>query len=320
MNPGSGAGLVSTQAHIPVSGNVPILAAIEAFLGSLESQNTRRGYRADLRGAFGTMGIEELGQLNSAHLNTFREHILADGRSPNSQKRTLAALRSFLGWVADMGGVSLPERMLKRTLKAPRAHVVTPFQVLSPAETFRLLATAAGKPRPAAMVLLLLGSGIRAAELVRLDASDLITDPDGGMVLNVLGKGRKSRLVPVQDEVAEALQVYLAATGRRVGDVGPLFLATDRGAGKRSSLRMDERRPGKIIKDLCAASAIAKRISPHSFRHTFAVNYIRNGGNVVGLSELLGHSDLSTTQVYPKHLELAELRRAIPRYTNSARP
>ena len=231
----------------------------------------------------------------------------------------MAALRSFLSWVADMGGVSLPPRMLKRTLRAPRAHVVTPFQVLSSAEISRLLETAKGEPRSAAIVLLLLGSGIRAAELVRLDASDLFADPDGGMVLNVLGKGKKSRLVPVQQEVAETIQVYLAGMGRRVGDAGPLFQTTDRGTLKRGSMRLDRRRVGKIIKGLCDLSAIAKRISPHSFRHTFAVNYIRNGGNVVGLSELLGHSDLSTTQMYPKHLELAELRRAIPRYTQTDR-
>lgn len=308
-------GLVSVQAQIPVTGDVPIEAAIVAFLGSLESKETQRAYKSDLKKAFDGMGIRTVGGLTGRHLAAFREETLGDGRSPNSQKRSMAAVRSFLGWVADMSDVHLPERVLKRTLKAPRAEVVKAFEILSPAEILRLLGASWGRPRTAAMVLVLLGSGIRAAELVRLDASDLVSDAEGGMVLKVLGKGRKSRLVPVHDEVAEAVQVYLAATGRRIGDSGPLFRAEDRGSRKRDSLRLDVRRVGKVVKELCALAGVAKRVSPHSFRHTFATNYILNGGNVVALQELLGHSDLSTTQIYPKHLELGSKRRAIPHYT-----
>lgn len=323
-------GLVSVQAQIPVFGNEPIQAAIQAFLGSLDSAHTRRAYASDLKAAFLEMGVSSLDEFAGAHLVAWRERVMQNGKAPNTQRRALASMRSFILWVMDMlgerdGGEAqgrrslVSERFLKRALKAPKGKVIHAFEVLTPGEIQRVLEACEGQPRAFAMALVLLGGGLRAAEVVALDCVDLMTGPDGGMVLLVHGKGSKERLVPVQDEVADAIRRYLAATDRRMGDPGPLFLAEDRGARKRASLRLDVRRMGKIVDALTKKAALAKEISPHSFRHTFAVQYIRNGGNVVGLQELLGHSSIETTQIYPRHLELAELRRAIPQYTRRER-
>src|SRR6185436_15668343 len=116
--------------------------------------------------------------------------------------------------------------------------------VLSEPEIGRVL-MAASTPRDKAIVAVLLGAGLRVSELVELRVGDVIEDQDGAVSLHVRsGKGRKSRTVPVQADVAGFLRAYLSATGRRLGQNGPLFRSHDRGAGKRNRPRLTARAVG----------------------------------------------------------------------------
>jgi integrase len=129
------------------------------------------------------------------------------------------------------------------------------------------------------------------------------------------GKGRKDRVVPIQPEVDQLLRAYLASTGRRLGQMGPLFCAHDRGFVHRGVQR-GRLGAGAVwaVVQVCAvaASINAKKVSRHALRHTMALRTLRNSRDVMAVKELLGHAALSTTQRYLAHLQLAELRRAVP--------
>jgi site-specific recombinase XerD len=166
--------------------------------------------------------------------------------------------------------------------------------------------------RDRALLATLLGAGLRVAEAVALDVRDVVEDIDGGTVLSVRhGKGRKSRLVPVQLDVAQLIRTYLAMTHRHLGDDGPLFRAHDyAGWGRR---RLSARTVVSVVKrEVRRAGIRAKRVSPHALRHVFAIRALRGGGNVVAIAKLLGHATIGTTQRYVDHLTLGELREAIP--------
>jgi integrase len=164
------------------------------------------------------------------------------------------------------------------------------------------------------LLAVLLGAGLRAAEVVGLDVSDLHDDPEGGLVIAVRqGKGRRDRQVPVQPEVSRLLLAYLAETSRHLGDTGPLFRAHDRGAAERERARLSTRAVGYLVRrSLERAGLAAKAISPHALRHTFAIRALRAGGNLIALQRLLGHASVTTTQRYLDHLALGELRAAVP--------
>jgi site-specific recombinase XerC len=190
--------------------------------------------------------------------------------------------------------------------------VIKPYLVLTEAETARMIAVAADR-RDRAIVMTLLGAGPRVSELTGLDVRDLHQDADGGDILHIrAGKGAKDRMVPVHEEVTRAIHAYLSCSGRTTKDPGPLFLAQDRGRHLRAQTRVGARAVRDLIYLLHDRAEIAKPISPHSLRHTFAIRALRYSGNILAVSKMLGHANVATTQVYLNHLGLGELRRAIP--------
>ncbi len=298
---------------------------LDAYLATaVDSDHTRRAYRRHVTAALDWCGVATLAELTGAGLAAYRAHVTSLSAAPASQAQALAALRSFLTWSRTMGAHALPGDVVQVALRTPRATVLRPYSVLSDAEITRVLG-AAGNPRDRALLAVLLGAGLRAAEVCGLDVRDVQEDGDGGTVLLVRqGKGRKDRAVPVQPDVARLVRAYLAAAGRRLGDEGPLFRAHDRAAHRRADhrrerdhqradRRLSTRAVGYLVQRATAAAGVeAKAISPHSLRHSFALRALRHGGNVVAVSKLLGHASISTTQRYVNHLALAELRAAVP--------
>jgi site-specific recombinase XerD len=190
--------------------------------------------------------------------------------------------------------------------------VVRPYQVLSEAEMGRVL-QAVTNPRDLTIVTILLGAGLRVAELVALDVEDLHSDSEEGAFLHIrMGKGGKDRLVPVHEEVSVAIHKYLLDSGRTTASAGPLLLAQDRGRHLRQHLRVSQRAVRTLIKVLCLRARIAKPLSPHSFRHTYAIRALHHSHNLVAISKMLGHASVVTTQIYLNHLGLRELRDAVP--------
>jgi site-specific recombinase XerD len=288
-------------------------AVLAAYLdAAIDSPHTRRAYTRHITAALEALDVPSLTDLTGAMLAAWRAHVTGSTLSPASQSQALAALRSFLRWAGTFGAHSIPPDVIREALRTPRATVTRPYHVLSDPEAARLL-SAAENLRDRALVALLLGAGLRAAELVALDVDDLHEDGDGETVLHIrAGKGRKDRVVPIRDDAARAVRRYLAASRRSLGDPGPLLLSEDR-ARRSPDRRLSTRAVGYLVARLCERAEIdAKRISPHSIRHTYAIRALRHRATVPAVQKLLGHASVATTSRYLDHLELAELRAAVP--------
>jgi integrase len=288
--------------------------AVTRFLTvAVDSENTRRSYAMALRRAERCFGGRPLRALDLDDLARYRAGLLSSDLAPNTVSVRLAGLRSFLSWAGVMELHALPRESVRLALRIPAGDLRRPYQVLSEPEIARVLA-GVEEPRDRAMVAVLLGGGLRVSELVALDVRDLIEEGNGELLLHVAhGKGGRSRTVPVRADVGELVRRYLALSGRRLGDDGPLFLARDPGAGRRSGRGLSPRAIGYLVHRLANdAGVVAKRISPHSLRHTYALRALRYSGNVVAVSKLLGHAQIATTQRYVDHLELSDLRRSVP--------
>jgi site-specific recombinase XerD len=302
-----------TLVPAPLAHSTPWPVVVDAYLAAaVDSPHTRRAYRRHLHTAFGWLGVETVAELNGAQLAAYRAELTGSRLAPASISQALTALRSFLSWAGSMGAHHLSPDAIKVALKTPKSYVARPYQVLADAEIADVLQMAT-TPRDKALLAVMLGAGLRAAEVVGLDVAD-VHDSQSGVVLHVRqGKGRKDRLVPIQPDVAKLVRGYLAATGRHLRSPGPLFRAHDRGAARRDRARLATRAVGYLVARACAAAGVeAKTISPHSLRHTFALRALRQGGNVVAVSKLLGHSSVQTTQRYVDHLALDELRAVVP--------
>jgi integrase/recombinase XerD len=231
--------------------------------------------------------------------------LAGSGISARSQARFLSSLRGFYKYL-------LAERLLKRSplevIESPRLSRKLP-NLLSEAEVLRLLASPdAAQPRglrDAAMLHTLYAAGLRVSELVQLTLGDL--DLAGGL-LAAFGKGRKRRLVPIGEFAQRSLERYLRevrGTWARSGEVR-LFV-TQRGSG------MTRQAMWKNIKAYARAAGIQKDVSPHMLRHSFATHLLAHGADLRVVQTLLGHSDISTTQIYT-HVSSDHLRKMHERY------
>lgn len=262
-----------------------------AFLDTADSANTRRAYKRWLRAAGEWMGVDTVAEVTGTRLLEFRRavldsdsqllRLLADPRpgrrsstalQPASHAQGIAALRAFLMWSRTMGAHQLPAEVVSAALKTPQARVQRPYSVLTEAEVAAIL-SAATTARDRALLGVMLGAGLRVSEVVALDVGDLLTDQEGGAALYVRqGKGRKDRVVPIQPEVERLLRAYLAITGRRLGQTGPLFRAHDRGLVHRGVQRgrLGAGAVWAVVQSCAVAAGInAKKVSPHALRHTW---------------------------------------------------
>jgi integrase/recombinase XerC len=179
-------GLVTQAAIIPAEGT-SFLDPLEAFLSSaVDSEHTRRAYRRHIKDAFRILGHASPVDVGPADLAAFREALLADGRGTATHAQALSALRSFLNWCADMGGLRMPSRTMERLLRVPKATVVRPYTTLTSGEVLRLLDASDTSLRDQALILVMLGGGLRVSEVSGLDCSDLV-QVEGEPVLYVVG-------------------------------------------------------------------------------------------------------------------------------------
>ena len=223
--------------------------------------------------------------------------------------RKLAALRSFYDFCLRKKYISEnPAKLLSR----PRQEKRVP-SFLSEDETTELLDLPRGggplELRDRAILELLYASGIRVSELVGIETADLHL---GERLVRVRGKGKKERIVPFGGRAREALEGYRRARAvlARGGDGGEAFFLNYRGG--RLTTRSVQRMVGKSIR----RTAVARKISPHSLRHSFASHLLGRGADLRVIQELLGHASLATTQKYThvdlKHL-LAVYKKSHPR-------
>ena len=210
--------------------------------------------------------------------------------------RKIASLRSFAAYLLRQGKL---ENNPFKLLPAPKRQRLLP-KFLSVPETDRLLDTASNHPkfaaRDKALFELMYSSGLRRSEVTGLKVRDI--DFFNGIV-KVFGKGAKERLVPVTDTALEAIQFYLACRKNPQQDEA-LFL-------NKNGKPLTGDGLAYIFKNTAIASHLARRVTPHSLRHSFATHLLNNGCDLRSLQEMLGHKSLSATQVYT-HVSLEKLK------------
>ena len=283
--------------------------AMAAWLNLTNSLATRTTYERATVEAMTFLDVTHPGELTAPALTAWRAELVAridaNGErrlAPSSVSLKLAALRAFLKFCRVTGLTSLSKEVIEFTLASPTAKVVKPYEVAGPDDVSRILAALADKPRDRALVALALGSGLRASELTGLRLSDIHRDEDGATWLLVrMGKGRKSRMVPLSDGIASMLSAYIASARLRRGDM--LFQSRQGETGRLTGARL-----WQIVTGACRRAGIEKPLSPHSLRHSYAIGRLRAGASPEVVRRLLGHSSLATTQRYIDHLDLAELK------------
>jgi len=267
------------------------LQYLRAYRGA--SPLTVEAYRRDLeqleRFLLGYRLPTEVSQITTRHLQAFA--LSLSGRAPATIARALNAVSSLFAYLTRLGLVE--NNPVKGVVKPKARPVHRP--VLSAEEGRRLLA-AARTPRERAMLILLLTAGLRRAELLGLQASDLAADYSH---LSVRGKGGRTRSIPLPQQAQVVLREYL-----RTGPGGHGFLfpsATGKRLGNTSFCWWFQRL-------LRSAGLAGRGLSPHSLRHTYATFLLHSGVDIKTVQELLGHADLSTTARY-LHTD-AETKRA----------
>jgi integrase/recombinase XerC len=291
--------------------------AIRSYLRHLRldrncSPETVRAYGSDL-GEFAEFTARESGgrmpepdAVDRLMIRAFLSELHARGSKRSTIARKLAALRSFF-------------RFLKRRDRVrtnPAAGVATPRQErrlprqLSVAEMSQLLETPDDSTplgaRDRAILEFLYATGVRVSELTSLELEDL--DLSEGVV-RVAGKGRKERMVPVGSKAIAAARVYLrlrTALEPRPGSGGEALFLNFRGT------RLNARSVRRILDRTIRSCALARKISPHTLRHSFATHLLDAGADLRAIQELLGHASLSTTQKYT-HVSTERLLRTYGR-------
>lgn len=285
-------------------------ARIEAFLEMMSAErgaaeNTLSSYRRDLEDASGAIkgGLAGAG---SADIRAYLDDVAARGFAPTSQARKLSAIRQFFKFLYAEG---LRGDDPTGTLDSPRKGRPLP-KTMSEAETGRLLDRAAQEAagtgpdsdrlaalRLHALVEVLYATGLRVSELVGLPVTVALRDDRFFMVR---GKGDKERMVPLSAKARAAMRAWLAARAERPAFAESPFLfpaSSDSGHLSRQVFARD-------LKGLAARTGIAAaKISPHVLRHAFASHLLQNGADLRAVQQLLGHADISTTQIYTHVLE-----------------
>jgi site-specific recombinase XerD len=210
--------------------------------------------------------------------------------------RKIATLRSFTAYLMRQGHL---DKNPFKLLPSPKKEKLLP-KFLSIPETDRLLDTTAQSKhfalRDKALFELMYSSGLRRSEVTALKIRDI--DFFNGLV-KVFGKGRKERLIPVTQTALQALKDYLA-TRKNPQAEEALFL-------NKNGKPLSGDGLAYIFKNTAIASHLARRVTPHSLRHSFATHLLGNGCDLRSLQEMLGHKSLSTTQVYT-HVSLDQLK------------
>ena len=257
------------------------------------SEHTVNAYQRDLKKLRAYLNVP-LEQVRGHHINGFVGHLHNKGLSPRSIQRALSSVRSLFSFLEQSKIVTANPAALN---KAPKAQPKLP-NTLDADQAARLFAFEPAndlEKRDRAIMEMLYGSGIRLSELVGIDVRDL--DLDAGFV-TVTGKGSKTRQVPLGSMCIGAIRQWLACR-EPVEPGAPLFTA---GKARRISPRTVQQR----LKRIAALQLGNGQLHPHMLRHSFASHMLESSGDLRAVQELLGHADISTTQIYT-HLDFQHL-------------
>ncbi len=272
------------------------------------SPNTLEAYGHDLARlqSFARRRKTSLTRLRQADLAAFLQSLRAEGLQPRSAARVVHGVRGFYRFLIREGRL---DRDPMENLKAPRAFKALP-RYLTPAQVEALLAAPDTKSplgvRDRAILEVLYATGLRVSELIHLRREEV--DLELGLV-RAFGKGRKERLVPLGRVAARWVEAYEREDRERYtkGRVGvPLFVNNRGGRLSRMGL-------WGIVRRHAVAAGVERVLTPHVLRHSFASHLLERGADLRSLQAMLGHADISTTQIYT-HVTRERLRKIYDQY------
>jgi len=293
--------------EIPLAIPPGIQPVFAAFLDWLHmerrvSPNTAAAYSRDLGNFFSFIAghtgedltISVLEGLKPFDFRAWLAHRVRDGLSATSNARALSTIRTFYKWLEKTGR---GENHAVRAIRGPKIPSAVP-KALSHADAEVLIDEIdlmASEPwigaRDCALVSLLYGCGLRIAEALDMNQSDIPEQSKGSSMLRVIGKGRKERLTPLLPVVWDAIAEYRKLCPYGPGPNGPLFIGA---RGKRLNPSVAR----KVLQTARRGLGLPETASPHALRHSFATHLLAGGGDLRTIQELLGHASLSTTQRY----------------------
>jgi integrase/recombinase XerC len=284
---------------------------IESFLTHLHierrmSSHTVSAYRHDLAALAAfceSRGVQRWSNLNNFQVRAFAAAEHAGGIGPRSIQRRLSAVRSFYNFLMREGAAKNNPAL---EVRAPKTKKRLP-KTLDADQMGRLLGFRADdslSARDKAMMELFYSSGLRLSELVGLNMAAVDLED---RTVRVLGKGSKTRIVPIGRHAVAALRHWLTERAVLIrqkpvpasADPGAIFLGK---TGRPLTVRAVQLRVGTWAR----RQGLSMHVHPHMFRHSFATHLLESSGDLRGVQELLGHADISTTQVYT-HLDFARL-------------
>lgn len=257
------------------------------------SENTELSYERDLKKLCQFLAEHDIGeadQVNETVLNAYILYLEKIGRKASTISRNIASMKAFFHYLA---GEEIIEHDPSENLKAPKIEKKLP-EILTIEETKRLLEQPSGTSpkelRDRAMLELLYATGIRVSELIHLK----MTEINLNLEFVTCKDAHKERVVPFGNKAREAVSAYLES--------GRPFLVEDESCEllftNCSGKAMSRQGFWKLIKHYGAMAGIEADITPHTLRHSFAAHLVGNGADLHSVQEMLGHSDLATTQVY----------------------
>ena len=254
------------------------------------SRNSTEAYAADIAGFVEFVGEKPVGEISRADISDYLASLADKGIRRSSQARALSALRGFFNHLRD-------EKLLAASptdnVEAPKRVRPLPV-VLSFEEVERLLSAPDPRTprgfRDATMLHTMYAAGLRVSELISMQLKEL--NLTAGF-LAVTGKGNKQRLVPIGEWAAEMLTRYIE-------EIRPAYASPAELSVFLSDRKKPMSRQGfwQIVKKYSLKAGIAKSISPHKLRHSFATHLLEGGADLRSVQAMLGHADISTTQIY----------------------
>ena len=273
-----------------------LISAYENYLNKVKqaSANTVFSYMRDIRQFSewlvrnGDASVLDVTEMN---IGAYLSYLQQEGRSAATVSRNLASLKNFYSYLVSTG--FLEESPVSAQIHVDRGQKKLP-QVLTSAQVDKLLAQPAALDpkgiRDKAMLEVLYATGIRVTELIDLNITDVLTD----LKSIKIGGTRKNRSIPLYPGALAALNRYLRESRPLMvsdADESALFVNVN-------GSRMSRQGFWKILKQYQTKAGIEVEITPHTLRHSFAVHLIENGADLSSVKELMGHSDISSTQVY----------------------
>jgi integrase/recombinase XerD len=273
-------------------------ALVQEFVDFLErdkrlSLNTLQSYRRDIEQYFSYLqeiNLQSIANTNKTTVITYLLYLQKKGRATSTISRNLASIRSFYQYISKN---KLIDHDPTAELESPKVEKKLP-QILSPEEVELLLEQPQCVDlkgyRDKAMLELLYATGIRVSELIQLDLKDL----DLEVAYIRCCKGARERMIPIGSMAVNALKEYLSKSR-------PLLIQNDNEKAlfvNINGTRLTRQGFWKIIKQYKNQAKINKDITPHTLRHSFAAHLLENGADLRSIQEMLGHSDISSTQIY----------------------